>query len=63
MNAYSSTCGVKRGKNISNISAKAMMGENSLTFIPFDDPSKEVFEGVIENGYDGSNVAKLKGIA
>ena len=39
-----------------------MMGENSLTFIPFDDPSKEVFEGVIENGYDGSNVAKLKGI-
>ena len=39
-----------------------MMGENSLTLIPFDNPSKEVFEGVIENGYDSSNVAKLKGI-
>ena len=38
-----------------------MMGETSLTFIPLDDPIKKPFEEIIENGYDGSDVTKLKG--
>jgi hypothetical protein len=38
-----------------------MMGENSLTFIPFDDPQKKVFEEVAEHGFDGSDVTKVKG--
>ena len=53
-----------------------MMGENSLTFIPFDDPPKkvlyliniydkyhicQVFEEVAEHGFDGSDVTKVKG--
>jgi hypothetical protein len=37
------------------------MGETSLTFIPLDDPIKKPFEEIIENGYDGSDVTKLKG--
>ena len=38
-----------------------MMGETSLTFVPFDDPPKKVFEEVIEHGYDGSDITKVKG--
>ena len=38
-----------------------MMGETSLTFIPLDDPIKKPFEEIIEIGYDGSDVTKMKG--
>ena len=38
-----------------------MMGENSLTFIPFDDPPKAVFERVVEDRFDGSDKTKVKG--
>ena len=38
-----------------------MMGECNLTLIPFDDPTKKILEEVIEHGYDGSDVTKVKG--
>ena len=38
-----------------------MMEENSLTFIPFDDPPKAVFERVVEDRFDGSDKTKVKG--
>ena len=41
--------------------AQEMMGENSLTFIPFDDPPKAVFERVVEDRFDGSDKTKVKG--
>lgn len=39
-----------------------MLGETSLTFIPFDDPTKKIFEEAIEYGYDGSDFTKVKGM-
>ena len=42
--------------------ALEMLGETSLTFIPFDDPTKKIFEEAIEYGYDGSDFTKVKGM-
>ena len=56
-----------------------MMAENSLNFLPLDDPKKEVIisqekiihrfkvnlqtaQDVIEKGFDGSDIMKMKGI-
>ena len=41
--------------------ALEMMGECNLTLIPFDDPTKKILEEVIEHGYNGSDVTKVKG--
>ena len=60
---YSATCGVLGGKSKKS-TAKGileMMGESSLSFIPLDDPSKAVLEDVIEHGFDGSDVTKVRG--
>ena len=37
------------------------MSENSLTFLPLDDPEPKVAKHVIEKGYDGSEKTALKG--
>jgi hypothetical protein len=60
---YSATCGVSGGKSKKS-TAKGileMMGESSITFIPLDDPIKDVLEDVIEHVYDGSDVTKVRG--
>ena len=60
---YSATCGVAGGKSKKS-TAKGileMMGESSLTCIPIDDPIKDVLEEVVEYGYDGSDVTKIRG--
>ena len=38
-----------------------MMSENSLTFLPLDDPDKLVAKPVIEKGFDGSDNTKVIG--
>ena len=38
-----------------------MMSENSLTFLPLDDPDKLVAKLVIEKGFDGSDNTKVIG--
>ena len=37
------------------------MSENSLTFLPLDDPEPKVAKHVIEKGYDGSEKTAVKG--
>ena len=60
---YSATCGIVGGKSKKSTSKGVleMMGESSLSFIPLDDPSKAVLEDVIEHGFDGSDVTKVRG--
>ena len=38
-----------------------MMAENSLTFLPLDDPEPKIAKLVIEKGYDGSDKTTVKG--
>ena len=41
--------------------AVEIMSENSLTFLPLDDPEPKVAKHVIEKGYDGSEKTAVKG--
>ena len=60
---YTVTCGVAGGRSKKS-TAKGimeMMGESSQTCIPLDAPTKKVLEEVIEHGFDGSDVTKVRG--